>query len=136
MLFRSLHNFDEIRRLDVREGDYVWVERRGDVIPKITGVISSLREGGEKPVADPVVCPACGSDVVRDEKNVKIICTNTFCPAQLGRGVSHFASRQAMDIEGLGEKVVALLVGRKIINNRSEERRVGKECRSRWAPYP
>ncbi|PIU18671.1 MAG: DNA ligase [Elusimicrobia bacterium CG08_land_8_20_14_0_20_44_26] len=111
----TLHNFDEIRRLDVRIGDNVWIERRGDVIPKITGVITSKRTGSEKKVLEPVICPVCGSDVLKDEDNVKIICTNTFCPAQLERGIEHFASRKAMDIEGMGEKVVKLLTNKKLV---------------------
>jgi len=113
----TLHNFDEVKRLGVKEGDWVWVERSGDVIPKITGVITSKRTGKEKDISIPQKCPVCGSPVFKDEENVAIVCKNSFCPAQIERGLIHFASRKAMDIEGLGEKVVHELIERGFVKN-------------------
>ncbi|MCD6412740.1 MAG: NAD-dependent DNA ligase LigA [Elusimicrobia bacterium] len=113
----TLHNFDEIKRLGVKVGDWVWVERSGDVIPKITGVIVSKRTGNEEEIKIPETCPVCGADVVKDESNVAVLCTNSFCPAQIERGIVHFASRKAMDIEGLGEKVIKLLIEEGLIKS-------------------
>ncbi len=116
----TLHNFDEVRRLDLKIYDSVWIERRGDVIPKVTGVIVSKRTGAEKEIVEPQVCPACGSVLYKDDENVRIVCTNSFCPAQLERGVTHFASRKAMDIEGLGEKAVKSLLENSMIRDVSD----------------
>jgi len=113
----TLHNFDEVKRLGVKVGDWVWVERSGDVIPKITGVITSKRTGKEKDIPIPQKCPVCGSPVFKDEENVAIVCQNSFCPAQIERGLIHFASRKAMDIEGLGEKVVHELIEKGLVKN-------------------
>jgi DNA ligase (NAD+) len=100
----SLHNWDEIARLDVRIGDRVFIERRGDVIPKVTQVVKAVREGSEKPIPPPTVCPGCGETVVRPEGEVNYYCVNAACPDQLVRRVEYFISRGAMDIEGLGSK--------------------------------
>ncbi len=116
----TLHNFDEVNRLGVKVGDYVWVERCGDVIPKITGVITSKRTGGEKEISVPEVCPVCGADVFAGDENVAVVCTNSFCPAQVERGIVHFASRGAMDIEGLGEKIIHLLLERGLVKKVSD----------------
>lgn len=107
----TLHNFDEISRLDVREGDTVLVERAGDVIPKIVKVIESKRAGREKPFEIPKRCPECGGPITKEkEEEVAYRCINPSCPAQLERGIAHFASRGAMDIEGMGEAAVLQLV--------------------------
>ncbi|MBU4134099.1 NAD-dependent DNA ligase LigA, partial [bacterium] len=116
----TLHNFDEIARLGLKIHDSVWVERRGEVIPKVTGVIVSKRTGQEEEIVEPEICPACGSVLYKDDENVRIVCTNSFCPAQLERGVAHFASRKAMDIEGLGEKAVQALLVNSMIKDVSD----------------
>jgi len=113
----TLHNFDEVERLDVKIGDHVWVERCGDVIPKITGVITSKRTGNEKEISVPEVCPACGADVFGGGENVAVVCTNSFCSAAVERGIIHFASRKAMDIEGLGDSAVHLLLEEGLVKN-------------------
>jgi DNA ligase (NAD+) len=100
----SLHNWDEIERLDVRIGDRVFVERRGDVIPKVSRVVKDVRDGSEQPALPPTVCPGCGEPVVRPEGEVNYYCVNAACPDQLVRRVEYFISRGAMDIEGLGSK--------------------------------
>ncbi|MBP6920822.1 MAG: NAD-dependent DNA ligase LigA [Candidatus Omnitrophica bacterium] len=104
----TLHNFDEIKRLGVREGDRVLIERAGDVIPKIVKVIE--HRGGSMPLI-PRKCPVCHGTVVKEkEQDVAYRCINPSCPAQLARGLLHFASRGAMDIEGMGEAVVEQVV--------------------------
>ncbi|MFT7617717.1 MAG: DNA ligase (NAD+) [Planctomycetota bacterium] len=106
----SLHNMDEIERLDVRIGDRVLVQRAGDVIPKVVKVL--LEEGQERsePFAMPETCPECGTKVTREDGEVIIRCGNPSCPAQLRGGVAHFVSKNALDIDGMGEKLVAQLV--------------------------
>ena len=106
----SLHNQDEIRRLDVRIGDTVVVQRAGDVIPKVTRVVTSRRTGREKPPQVPKKCPVCGSEVVFAEGEVVPRCQNIACPAQVKGNITHFAQRTALDIDGLGEKLVDQLV--------------------------
>lgn len=113
----TLHNFDEIGRLDVRIGDMVTVEKSGEIIPKILGVAKEKRSGAEKPIAIPVKCPVCGSRLVRIADEVAIRCENAGCPAQIKEAVLHFASRGAMDIEGMGEAIVDQLVDRGIIRD-------------------
>ncbi len=105
----TLHNFDEVARLDVRIGDMVWVTKGGEVIPKITGVVSSRRPPGAAPVAAPSACPACATPVVRAVEEVALRCPNPACPAVLAARLRHFCSRDAMDIEGLGERSLAQL---------------------------
>ncbi|MHC4134275.1 MAG: NAD-dependent DNA ligase LigA [Planctomycetota bacterium] len=103
----SLHNADEIERLRVRPGDRVLVQRSGDVIPKVVKVI---QRGRTKRFVMPKQCPVCGTRVVRDSNQVVTRCPNLFCPAQVEGALRHYAGRGAMDIEGLGEKLVAQLV--------------------------
>jgi DNA ligase (NAD+) len=111
----TLHNFDEIKRLNIREGDRVLIERAGDVIPKVVKVVASL---GKKPFLIPDTCPACQGKVIREKaEDVAFRCINPSCPAQLSRGLLHFASRGAMDIEGMGESVVEQLVGMKLVRD-------------------
>lgn len=100
----SLHNWDEIERLDVQIGDRVFVERRGDVIPKVSRAVKDVRDGRERPIPPPSVCPGCGEPVVRPAGEVNYYCVNAACPDQLVRRVEYFISRGAMDIEGLGSK--------------------------------
>ncbi len=112
----TLHNFDEIQRLDIRNKDTVLIERAGEVIPKIIKVISSKRKGKEKKVLIPTKCPVCSGKVAKEAQvEVYLYCLNPDCPAQLKKSVLHFISRNALDIEGMGESVVAELVDRKII---------------------
>jgi DNA ligase (NAD+) len=111
----SLHNQDEIERLDVREGDTVFVERAGDVIPKIVKVVKERRPHGTHPWRLPASCPICGTKVVRQPGEVATRCPNLACPAQVKERLRHFASRGALDIEGLGEKLVDQLVERGLV---------------------
>ncbi|MFC1593216.1 NAD-dependent DNA ligase LigA, partial [Candidatus Omnitrophota bacterium] len=114
----TLHNFDEIERLGVKVGDRVLIERAGDVIPKVVKVVQS---NGKSPFRIPRRCPACDGRVVKEkEEEVAYRCLNPSCPAQLEKGLLHFASRGAMDIEGMGESVVAQLVKHKIVPDFAE----------------
>jgi len=105
----TLHNWDEVERKDIRIGDYVIVERAGEVIPHIIGVVKDRRTGNEKVVKPPHHCPVCGSKTVREPGEVALKCVNFNCPAQVEERIKHFASRRAMNIEGLGDKTVELL---------------------------
>lgn len=106
----TLHNFDEIRRKDIRINDKVILEKGGDVIPKIVSAIQSERTSNSAPTKPITNCPVCGSIVVQPEEEVALYCENYSCPAQIKGRLSHFASRAAMDIEGLGESLIDLLV--------------------------
>ncbi len=106
----TLHNEDELERKDLRVGDWVFVRRAGDVIPEIVAVITSRRTGHEKPFVFPTHCPVCQHAVAREPDGAVIRCTNRHCPARLAGRIRHFASRGAMDIEGLGEKLCEALV--------------------------
>jgi DNA ligase (NAD+) len=101
----TLHNEDEIARKDVREGDWVFLRRAGDVIPEIVKVIETQRQGSEQKFVMPLSCPVCGSDVHREEGMAISRCTGVSCPAQLVGRLRHFATRTALDIDGLGEKL-------------------------------
>lgn len=116
----TLHNFDEIKRLGVKIGDTVLVERAGEVIPKIVKVIETKRTGKEKEIEIPRKCPICGSDVIKEEKEVAYRCPNSSCPAQIINSIVHFAKREAMDIEGLGESVAELLVEKGFVKKLSD----------------
>ncbi len=105
----TLHNWDEIERKDIRIGDTVVVERAGDVIPHVVAVVGEKRTGDERRLPIPENCPVCGSTVAREEGEVAARCVSLSCPAQVQEKIIHFASRGGMDIEGLGEKIVALL---------------------------
>ena len=106
----TLHNFDEIRRLGLKIGDTVWLERAGEVIPHVVGTAKEERTGSERPIVEPKSCPSCGGPLSREEGFVALRCDNPACPAQLKRRLLHFASRPGMDIRGLGEAVVDGLV--------------------------
>ena len=108
----TLHNFDEIKRLGVCIGDRVLIERAGEVIPKIVKV---LEHGGGTEVLPPRQCPSCGGAVYKEQDEVGYYCVNPACPAQLQARILHFASRNAMDIDGMGEVVVAQLLQRKLL---------------------
>jgi DNA ligase (NAD+) len=113
----TLHNADEIERLDVREGDTVVLERAGDVIPHILRVVEERRPPDAKPFVFPTACPECGSAAFRPQGEVVSRCTNAACPAKLKEGLLHYGSRRAMDIEHLGEAVVEQLVDRGLVRN-------------------
>ena len=111
----SLYNFDEISRHDIRIGDRVIIIRSGDVIPKITKVQKEFREGDEKPIKRPTHCPVCGSELL--DEGILIKCQNLSCPARVVNSIRYFASRKCMDIEGLGEKIVAQLYGAGLVKS-------------------
>jgi DNA ligase (NAD+) len=104
----TLHNFEEIKRKDIRLGDQVNVEKAGEVIPAVLGAVTEARTGKEKEIAPPHACPACATALVQD--GIFLRCPNPSCPAQTQRRIQHFAQRGAMDIEGLGESLVEQLV--------------------------
>ncbi|OGU79876.1 MAG: DNA ligase (NAD(+)) LigA, partial [Stygiobacter sp. RIFOXYA12_FULL_38_9] len=106
----TLHNYDEILRKDIRENDIVVIEKGGDVIPKVVSVELSSRKSNSSKVALPSVCPECGSKLYRPQEEVAIYCENNECPAQVKASITHFASRTAMDIEGMGDSLVNLFV--------------------------
>ncbi|MEP6602994.1 MAG: NAD-dependent DNA ligase LigA [Spartobacteria bacterium] len=116
----TLHNEDEIRRKDIRIGDTVVIEKAGEVIPAVVEVRTDARAGKEKKFRMPTKCPVCGSKVVKDEGQVALRCVNAQCPAQLKRRIEHFASRGAMDIEGLGEMMVEQLVTKELVRDVSD----------------
>lgn len=113
----TLHNQDEIDRKDIRIGDWVVVQRAGDVIPQVVKVITERRTGTEKPYQIPPNCPVCGAAVIREEDEAKHRCPNMNCPAQIKARIEHFASKRAMDIDGLGEKLVAQLVDKGLVSD-------------------
>lgn len=113
----SLHNEDEIHRKDIRPGDTVMVEKAGEIIPQVVSVVNPDREGRTDPFSMPEQCPACGQKLVKFEGEVKWRCENQQCPPQVRERIIHFASRDAMDIEGLGEAVVDQLVDANLISS-------------------
>ncbi len=113
----TLHNQDEIDRKDIREGDIVVIQRAGDVIPEVVRVKSEFRDTHSLPYTIPDQCPVCGSDAVRLEGQAAKRCVNSSCPARLKETIKHFASRDAMDIEGLGEKLVERLVDERLVKD-------------------
>ena len=106
----TLHNADEVRRKDVRVGDTVIVRKAGDVIPEVLGPVASLRPADAQPWSMPTTCPSCGSPVIREEGEADYRCISIDCPAQALERLLHWASRGAMDIDGMGEEIVARLV--------------------------
>ncbi len=113
----TLHNFDELKRKDIRIGDMVLVERSGDVIPQVVKSITEKRKGDEKIRAVPRKCPVCGSDVIRTLDEVAVRCPNTQCPARLKWRIEYFASRDAMDIDHLGGQTIDKLIDKGLIDN-------------------
>jgi DNA ligase (NAD+) len=113
----TLHNFDEIERLGLKVGDKVCVEKSGEIIPKVLSVLTDKRTGRERSFRMPQNCPVCGSRLVREGGEVAVRCTNAGCPAQLKESLLHFASRDAMDIENMGEAVVNQLVDKKLVKD-------------------
>jgi DNA ligase (NAD+) len=105
----TLHNEDDIKRKDLREGDIVILQRAGDVIPQVVAPLTDLRTGEEKPFHMPQECPSCGSTVVRAPGEVAVRCPNPDCPAKRSEAIKHFVSKAAMDIDGVGDKLVERL---------------------------
>ncbi len=113
----TLHNFSELKRKDIREGDQVEIEKAGDVIPAVLKVFPEKRQGNEKEVNIPMFCPCCESPTVRSENEVAVRCVNPACPAQVRERLIHFSSRGAMDIESIGEAMVDLLVNNDFVQS-------------------
>ncbi|MBN6205311.1 NAD-dependent DNA ligase LigA, partial [Ralstonia pickettii] len=124
----SLHNEDLIREQDIRIGDFVVVKKAGDIIPKVVRAIHERRMGEEAEFHMPEKCPACEADLVRLEEEVALRCINPNCPAQLMEGFIHFVSRNAMNIDGLGEKVVMQLFKEELIHTLADLYRLDKEA--------
>ncbi|MBA3692955.1 MAG: NAD-dependent DNA ligase LigA, partial [Acidobacteria bacterium] len=113
----SLHNEDEIKRLDIKLGDWVLIEKSGEIIPQVLQVIESRRDGSERDYEFPKNCPVCGFDAIRPAGEVVTRCSNPDCPAKIKARILFFASRKAMDIEGLGDVVVEQLVDNGLIKD-------------------
>lgn len=113
----TLHNQDEIDRKDIRIGDWVVIQRAGDVIPQVVKVITERRDGSEKPYQIPAKCPVCGSHVIRPEGEAKHRCQNINCPAQLKGRIQHAVSKRALNFDGLGDKLIYQLIDKGIIDN-------------------
>lgn len=116
----TLHNLDFIRQRDIMLGDCVVVRKAGDIIPEVVGAVASKRTGEERRFVMPAVCPSCGEPVVRDEDEAAVRCVNGACPAQLSRSIEHFASKGAMNIDGLGPQIVDLLLQNRLIGDAAD----------------
>jgi len=123
----TLHNFEEIDRLDVRIGDTVVVEKAGDIIPKVVKVLEKMRSGNERKISTPKRCPKCKSQVTKNEiqdkkkrTSASLFCTNQSCYAQILRKIAHFVSKKAFNIEGLGTKIVERLLDEGVVNNSAD----------------
>src|SRR6478736_2867096 len=116
----TLHNLDEVRRKDIRIGDWVVLQKAGDVIPEVVRPIVERRTGSEREFAMPATCPVCGTPVVQDEGAVRVYCPNTACPARLAQEFGHFVGRGGMDIEGAGWAVLSQLLERGMVHSRAD----------------
>ncbi|QCX33093.1 NAD-dependent DNA ligase LigA [Caloramator sp. E03] len=116
----TLHNEDYIRQKDIRIGDSVIIQKAGEIIPEVVEVVFEDRDGDEVIFKMPSKCPECGGDVVREEGEAALRCTNISCPAQLKRSIIHFASRDAMNIEGLGPQIINLLMENNLIHDAAD----------------
>lgn len=123
----SLHNEDFIREKDIRLGDTVVIKKAGDIIPEVVRVVADSRTGEEEAFHMPTECPSCGDELVRLEGEVALRCINPSCPAQLKEGLIHFVSRGAMNIDGLGEKVIEQLFREDYIHTIADLYRLKKE---------
>ncbi|GCD84301.1 NAD-dependent DNA ligase LigA [Parageobacillus thermoglucosidasius] len=123
----TLHNEDFIREKDIRIGDSVIIKKAGDIIPEVVNVVPDRRTGEEVPFVMPTHCPECASELVRLEGEVALRCINPKCPAQIREGLIHFVSRQAMNIEGLGEKVISQLFREGLIHDVADIYRLTKD---------
>lgn len=113
----TLHNWEEVERKDIRIGDTVLIERAGDVIPAVVKVLTEKRNGSEETLPTPAVCPECGAPVVKIPGEVAVRCLGLACPAQIRESIIHFASRHAMDIDGLGEKYIDQLLRLNLVHD-------------------
>ena len=116
----TLHNLDEVRRKDLRIGDWIVLQKAGDVIPEVVRPIPERRTGAERPFEMPATCPVCGTPIVRDEGAVRQYCPNPRCPARLSQEFAHFAGRGGMDIEGAGWAVLEQLLERGLVKTRGD----------------
>ncbi len=116
----TLHNLDFIRERDIHIGDFVTVQKAGDIIPEVVCAHPEKRDGREVPFEMPTACPSCGEPVFREEGEAAVRCTNSACPAQLARGIEHFASKDAMDIDGLGPQIVEALIREGLIRDAAD----------------
>jgi DNA ligase (NAD+) len=123
----TLHNLDEVRRKDIRIGDWVVIQKAGDVIPEVVRPLVNRRDGDEREYEMPETCPVCGTGVVRDEGAVRHYCPNPACPARVGQEYAHFAGRGGMDIEGAGWKVLEQLLGTGLVKRRGDFYRLSVE---------
>ncbi|ARW05723.1 NAD-dependent DNA ligase LigA [Bacillus atrophaeus] len=123
----SLHNEDLIREKDIRILDKVVIKKAGDIIPEVVNVLTEQRTGQEKEFNMPTTCPECGSELVRIEGEVALRCINPECPAQIREGLIHFVSRNAMNIDGLGERVITQLFQEKLVRNVADLYKLTKE---------
>ena len=123
----SLHNFEEVARKDIRVGDHVVVEKAGEIIPYVIKSLPERRTGQETAITPPAACPVCGTKVAQDEGAVAVYCPNRACPEVLRGQLRHFASRRAMDVEGLGETLVDQLVQEKLCRSVADLFRLGQE---------
>ena len=113
----TLHNFDFMREKDIRIGDTVIIQKAGDVIPEVDRVLKEKRDGTQKEFEIPKVCPVCGEELEKEESEVALRCTNSECPAQIYRSITHFVSRDCMDISGMGEAIVDALIDKKLLKD-------------------
>ena len=123
----TLHNEDEIQKKDIREGDIVLVQRAGDVIPEVVMPIVSKRTGNEKKFVMPKTCPICGAEVIRKPGEVASRCPNPNCPAQVKEALKHFVSKAAMNIEGLGDKLITQLIEKGLVTEPADLYELTKE---------
>src|SRR5699024_4364427 len=113
----TLHNFDFMREKDIRIGDTVIIQKAGDVIPEVDRVLKEKRDGTQKEYEIPKVCPVCGEELEKEESEVALRCTNSECPAQIYRSITHFVSRDCMDISGMGEAIVDALIDKNLLKD-------------------
>ena len=116
----TLHNLDFIRQRDIMLGDTVVVRKAGDIIPEVVTALPAKRTGVERPFGMPSACPSCGEQVSRDEDGAAVRCTNSACPAQLWRSIEHFASKGAMNIDGMGPQIVEMLLKNQLISDMAD----------------
>ena len=123
----TLHNLDEVRRKDIRIGDWVVLQKAGDVIPEVVRPLTERRTGTEREYEMPATCPVCDTAVIRDEGAVRVYCPNVQCPARVGQEYGHFAGRGGMDIEGAGWKVIEQLLQTGLVKRRGDLYRLSVE---------
>ncbi len=123
----TLHNFDQMQRLDVREGDTVLIEKAGEIIPQVVEVKKDLRPAAARPFPVPKKCPVCGSDVVKDKEGVYVRCSNPHCVGQIQERLRYFTGRDQMDIEHVGDALIEQLIDAGLVNNFADLYRLKKE---------